>query len=507
MTLSAILSGVTVVKMFQTTYGKMVTTHDIEIHGIQYDSRKIEKGDLFVAMKGVLTDGHNYISTAVSNGATAIVLENDTAFPDSFFMHAGVVKIVVGNSRQALALMSANYFGHPAKQLRLVGVTGTNGKTTTTYLVKHLLESSSPTLQGKVGLIGTIEYIIGGEKYPATHTTPESLELHKLFAAMVERHCTHVVMEVSSHSLHQDRVYGLEFDAAVFMNLTQDHLDYHGTMANYFAAKKILFDGLSSSSWAITNADDDSGREIVRGTKASILTYGTVADADITARSVSLSMDRTGFTLCYHDTEIAMQSPLVGSFNVSNVLAACSVGFALGIPAAAMQKSVASMVSVPGRFEKIFSNHGWFAIVDYAHTPDALEKCLNTIRGVLPDHRSSRIITVFGAGGDRDKAKRPLMGKVVDALSDVVVVTSDNPRTEDPNAIIDNVLAGVSRKDNLFVEPNRRRAIASALSMAEAEDVVLIAGKGHEDYQIIGTTKHHFSDREIVEEFIAAQKS
>ncbi len=507
MTLSAVLQGVTVMKMFQTTYGRMVTTHDIEIHGIQYDSRKVEKGDLFVAMKGALADGHNFIAAAVSNGAAAVVLENDAAYPDSYFMHEGVVKLVVNNSRRALALISANYLGHPASKLMLIGVTGTNGKTTTTYLVKHLLESSSPTMQGKVGLIGTIEYMIGAEKFPATHTTPESLELHKLFAAMVERHCTHVVMEVSSHSLHQDRVYGLNFAAAVFTNLTQDHLDYHGTMANYFEAKKILFDGLTSSSRAITNADDGAGADIVRSTKAPVLTYGSASGADVRADDISLSMNGTKFTLHYRGQALGMQSPLVGRFNVSNILAACSVGFALDVAPEAMEKSVRAMASVPGRFEKILSPRGWFAIVDYAHSPDALEKCLKTIRDVLPAQRSHKIITVFGAGGDRDKTKRPIMGKVVDTLSDVVVVTSDNPRTEAPDAIIDNILAGIARKENLIVEPDRRQAILSALSMAAPGDVVLIAGKGHEDYQIIGKVKNHFSDQEVVQEFIAAHKA
>ena len=506
MTLSAILNGVTVAKMFQTTYGRMVTTHDIVINGIQYDSRKIQKGDLFVAMKGASTDGHQFIGAAVANGAAAVVLENDSAYPDSFFMHEGVVKLVVNNSRRALALISANYLGHPASKLRLIGVTGTNGKTTTTYLIKHLLESSSPKLRGKVGLIGTIEYMIGEEKFPATHTTPESLELHKLFATMVDRHCTHVVMEVSSHSLHQDRVYGLEFAAAVFTNLTQDHLDYHGTMANYLAAKKILFDGLPSSSRAITNCEDSAGLEIVRDTKAPVLTYGAVSGADVSAQDISLSMNGTRFSLRYRQQEFALQSPLVGRFNISNILAACSVGFALEISSGAMQKSVSTMGSVPGRFEKILSPGGWFAIVDYAHTPDALEKCLKTIRNVLPEERSHKIITVFGAGGDRDKTKRPLMGKIVDSLSDIAVVTSDNPRTEEPMAIIDNILTGINRKEDLFIEPDRRKAITKAISMAHTGDVVLIAGKGHEDYQIIGTVKHHFSDREIVQEIIAANR-
>jgi UDP-N-acetylmuramoyl-L-alanyl-D-glutamate--2,6-diaminopimelate ligase len=271
----------------------MVVTHDVEIKALQYDSRKVQNGDMFVAIKGALSDGHNHISAAVSNGAKAVVLENDAQLPDSYFMHAGVVKIVVGSTRRALAVMSANYYGHPAKRLRLIGVTGTNGKTTTTYLIRQLLESSTPSMRGKVGLIGTIEYVVGGETYPATHTTPESLELHKLFAAMVERGCTHAVMEVSSHSLHQDRVYGLEFAAAVFTNLTQDHLDYHGTMGNYLQAKKILFDGLPSSSWAITNGDDASGSAIVERTKASVLTYGVTSSSDVRATDVSLSIKGT----------------------------------------------------------------------------------------------------------------------------------------------------------------------------------------------------------------------
>ena len=486
----------------------MVVTHDVEINALQYDSRKIQNGDMFIAIKGTLADGHQHISAAVSNGAKAVVMENDALLPDSFFMHAGVVKIVVRSTRRALAVMSANYFGHPAKRLRLIGVTGTNGKTTTTYLIKQLLESSTPSMQGKVGLIGTIEYVIGGEKYPATHTTPESLELQNLFATMVEKGCTHVVMEVSSHSLHQDRVYGLEFAAAVFTNLTQDHLDYHGTMENYFQAKKILFDSLPSTGWAIINSDDPSGSKIVQGTQASVLTYGVNGASDVSAHNASLSISGTSFVLRYRREEMTLHSHLVGRFNVYNILAACSAGIrAWNFGAVASIAGVASFSSVPGRFERILSPPGWSAIIDYAHTPDALEKCLNTIRDVLPAQSSNKIITVFGAGGDRDKSKRPLMGKVVDALSDVAVVTSDNPRREEPNAIIDDMLKGIHRKNDLFIEPDRHRAITNALSMARAGDIVLIAGKGHEDYQIIGTTKHHFSDREIVQEFIAAHAS
>ena len=504
MTLSNLLKDVPVAKMFQTTYGQMVVTHDVEIRSVQYDSRAVQQGDMFVAIKGERADGHRHIESAVSRGAKAVVVESDAALPDSYFMHAGVVKIVVSNSRRALALLSGNFFGHPAKQLMLIGVTGTNGKTTTTYLIKHLLESQSPSMQGRVGLVGTIEYVIGNEHLPATHTTPESLELHQLFARMVERHCTHVVMEVSSHSLHQDRVFGLEFAAAVFTNLTQDHLDYHGTMENYFQAKKILFDRVPSIGWAVTNSDDPWGSKLVAGSKGSTLTYGTVAGAAVRAKDVSLSMKGTSFVVEHRQNDTAFKSTLVGRFNVYNILAACSVGIALGIPVPKLRDGIASFSAVPGRFEQIHSPRGWSAIVDYAHTPDALEKCLNTIHDVLPSARTNKIITVFGAGGDRDKTKRTLMGKVAEGLSDVVIVTSDNPRTEDPLAIIGEVRSGIKRTENVHTEPDRRKAIEKALSGANAGDVVLVAGKGHEDYQVIGTEKKHFSDREVIRDFISA---
>ncbi len=481
----------------------MVTTHEIEVRGIHYDSRKIQRGDLFVAIKGTLADGHKFIDIAIANGAKAVVVENDAVLPDSYFMHAGVVKIVVGDTRRALAIISGNFFGHPARKLKLIGVTGTNGKTTTTYLIKQLLESS-PSMRGKVGMIGTIEYVVGDERIPATHTTPESLELNQLFVQMVEKQCTHVVMEVSSHALQQNRVHGLEFAAAVFINLTQDHLDFHGTMESYFASKKILFDNLPASSCAVTNADDAWGLKIVGNTNGSTLTYGIAQKSDVHATNVSLSIDSTKFVIEHQNEKTEIQSQLVGRFNVQNILAGCSVAIALGIPKPAIQSGVASLISVPGRFERIVSPAGWWAIIDYAHTPDALEKCLSTIREVLPLDSSNKIITVFGAGGDRDKTKRPLMGKIADTLSDVIIVTSDNSRTENPQTIIDDVCAGIQRKENVYADVDRRSAITKALSMAQRGDVVLIAGKGHEDYQVVGTTKNHFSDREIVSEVIAA---
>lgn len=496
MTLSEVLNGVTVSKMFQTMYGKMVITHDVKISGVQYDSRKVQRENLFVAIRGTGSDGHSFLSAAIANGAKVIVVEDDHSIPDSLCMHQGVVKVVVGNTRKALAEIAANYYGHPAASMTVIGVTGTNGKTTTTYLLKQMIEANTHT---KVGLIGTVEYSIGTEKIPATHTTPESLELHGLFARMKQMGCTHVVMEVSSHALHQYRVYGIPFSGAVFTNLTQDHLDYHGTMEEYFGAKKILFNALSATAIAVTNADSDYGKKIVDGCKGKILSYGTGSHADVRAENVSISID--GFSADINGT--AVTTPLVGRFNVYNFLAAYTTVTGLGfhIP----QTVLARLVPAPGRFEQIHSPAGWTAIVDYAHTPDALENCLQTIHDVLPSDGTHSIITVFGAGGDRDKTKRATMGAIAERLSNVVIVTSDNPRTEDPQMIVNDIIAGFSDPRKPIIEIDRAGGIRKGLSLAQPGDVVLIAGKGHEDYQVLGKEKIHFSDREEVATFIQAK--
>ncbi|HEY6953145.1 MAG TPA: UDP-N-acetylmuramoyl-L-alanyl-D-glutamate--2,6-diaminopimelate ligase [Bacteroidota bacterium] len=499
MNLATLLEGVTVTKMFQTLYGRMVVTHDVEVNRIQYDSRKVGANDCFIAIRGTGADGHTYVNAAIERGAKVVVLEDDATLPDSYFMHAGVVKVIVPDSRKALATMSANFFGHPSKKMKLVGVTGTNGKTTTTHLVRSVLETAG----FKTGLIGTIEYRIGGEVFPATHTTPESLELNEMFSTMVNKGCTAVTMEVSSHALHQSRVSGLDFDAAVFTNLTQDHLDYHGTMEAYFEAKKILFDGLKPSAFAITNADDVHGGEIAASTAALKMTYSTRQHADVEARNISLGIGGTVFDVVYGNQTTTISSPLVGQFNVYNMLGAFSAGTALGIPTETIRRGIENVHSVRGRFEKISSPQGWTAIIDYAHTPDALEKCLRTIHDVLPAKNRGRIITVFGAGGDRDRAKRPLMGAIAGELSDIAVVTSDNPRTENPETILDEVLRGFPKGSQFMREVDRRSAIHKAVQLAKPGDVVLIAGKGHEDYQVIGTRKVHFSDREVVEEIVS----
>jgi UDP-N-acetylmuramoyl-L-alanyl-D-glutamate--2,6-diaminopimelate ligase len=499
MNLTKLLDGVQVTKMFQLQFGRMAVTQDVEVHSVQYDSRKVSPNDCFVAIHGGGVDGHTYVSAAIDRGANVVVLENDATLPDSYFMHTGVVKIVVPDSRKALAILSANYFGHPSKSLKLVGVTGTNGKTTTTHLVRSIFETAGM----KTGLVGTIEYRIGDEIISATHTTPESLELNELFALMVKQGCSAASMEVSSHALHQSRVYGLDFDAAVFTNLTQDHLDYHGTMDAYFQAKKMLFDQLQPSASAVTNLDDPYGQMIFSSTPAARMTYSTQHAADVEAKNIRLSIDGTTFEIVHNNETTTITTALVGRFNVYNILAAFSAGIALGIPKDTIRRGVEQVHSVRGRFEKIRSPRGWTAIVDYAHTPDALEKCLRTIHEALPEERRGKIIAVFGAGGDRDKSKRPLMGAVAGTLSDFAIVTSDNPRTEDPATILEEIIHGLPKGTKFIRELDRRTAIQKAIRLAQPGDVVLVAGKGHEDYQIIGTKKIHFSDREVVEEFLS----
>lgn len=498
MNLGKLLEGVQVTKLFEQAYGQFAVTHDLDVPRLQYDSRKVERGDCFVALRGTGTDGHQFINTAVERGAKVVMMEDDHALPDAYCMHRSIVKIVVRDTRKALAIMAANYFSHPSASLTMVGVTGTNGKTTTTHLIKGILEEAGQ----RVGLVGTIEYRIGDEVIPATHTTPESLELNDLLSRMRSAGCQSVSMEVSSHALQQSRVFGLGYRVAVFTNLTQDHLDYHGSMEEYFRAKKILFDDLSANAAAVVNGDDPWGMKIVSSTRARMVSYGTGDRADVRATDIRLSLEGTSWTVSSGGTQQPVSTPLVGRFNMYNCLAAYAAGTALGLSPASVSAGIRRVTSVRGRFERISSPAGWSAIIDYAHTPDALEKCLQTIHEVLPVKRRGKIITIFGAGGDRDRTKRPLMGKVAARLSDRVIVTSDNPRTEDPNSIMDDIAAGIGREIAMVREPDRRTAIVSALREASAGDVLLIAGKGHEDYQVLGKQKIHFSDREIVEDFI-----
>lgn len=498
MKLASLLDGVQVTKLHHALYGRKIPTQDLDISAIQYDSRAIRAGDCFVALRGTHADGHRFVPDAIAQGASVVVLEDDNLYPDPYFLHAGVLKIVVGNTRKALALMSSNFYGRPASDLTMIGVTGTNGKTTTTFLLSAILNAA-----GFVpGLIGTIEYHIGGRTIPATHTTPESLELQGLLGEMRGAGVNAVAMEVSSHALDQSRTYGIGFQAAVFTNLTQDHLDYHGTMERYFDAKKLLFDALKPGGRAVINADDEWGARLMSGVHHPVVSYGLDPRASIHALESTLSIQGTQVTVGFEAGCIVVRSPLVGRFNVFNILAAFATGTALDITPDILVKGIESVSAVPGRFERIPSPNGWTAIVDYAHTPDALEKCLSTIREVLTGSPGSRVITVFGAGGDRDRTKRPLMGKIAAQLSDIVVITSDNPRTEDPLAIIGDIVRGVPPPVLLRQEPDRKKAIGLAVEQARPGDVILIAGKGHEGYQVIGTERLPFSDRAVLEELI-----
>ena len=497
MLLGQLLPGVRVTKLFLAHYGGPAQTQDIQITGLQYDSRTVVKGNVFVAIRGTEVDGHRFVQSAVNSGAVVVVVEDESSAPDALMMHAGVCKLVVPDTRAALAAMSRNFWSDPSRSLRLVGVTGTNGKTTTTHLVRAILEAAGE----RAGLIGTIECRIGDEVRPATHTTPESLELNGLLADMVGKGCTAAVMEVSSHALAMKRVEGVRFQAAVFTNLTQDHLDFHGSMDAYLQAKRILFKMLDPAATAVTNVDDPYGNTVVEGTRARVLSYGTVGGADLRATDIALGVRGCNFRMTVAGMSGTVTSPLTGRFNISNILAASGVGIALNLPWEAIRAGIASVGSVRGRFEQVVAPQGWTAIVDYAHTPDALENVLRTIHGMKASG-VGRVITVFGCGGNRDAGKRPIMGRIASSLSDFTIVTSDNPRGEDPEAIIAQIVAGVPAGREVQVEPDRRKAIRKALLAAQRDDVVLIAGKGHETYQVVGTTRAHFDDREEVEAFL-----
>lgn len=498
MRLGQLLDGVGVVKLHQAAYGRHPITQDITIHALRYDSRRVERGDCFFALKGSGSDGHRFVQEAVQSGAAAVVIERDNALDDSLALHHGVTKIVVPDSRRALAQMAANFFGHPSKALSLVGVTGTNGKTTTAYLIRAILEASGAT----AGLVGTIEYVFGTHSLPASHTTPESLELQELLARMVSEGCTAVSMEVSSHALDQSRVHGIDFSAAVFTNLTQDHLDYHGTMDDYFGAKKLLFSGLRERAAAVVNVDDSWGRILAESHTGLLVTYGFQQDCTVSIAQPEVSLEGIRMRLKLGASSIDVRSPLVGRFNMYNIAAASAAGYALGITPGAIAQGIQNVSAVRGRFERLRSEKGWTAIIDYAHTPDALTNCLRTIRDLLSRAQSGRIVTVFGAGGDRDRAKRPQMGFAAASLSDAVILTSDNPRSEDPLAIIHEIASGIPGDFPCRIEPDRRKAIAMALTEAELGDVILIAGKGHEDYQVIQGRRSHFVDREVVEQYL-----
>jgi UDP-N-acetylmuramoyl-L-alanyl-D-glutamate--2,6-diaminopimelate ligase len=472
----------------------------VSIAALTDDSRQITPGTLFVAVKGERVDGHAYVRQAVEAGAAALIVQDASSVSD----HT-VPTIELRDSRRALGLLAARLHNDPSKYLRMTGVTGTNGKTTTTYLIKAMLESA----KRKVGLIGTVSYEIGSERIDASHTTPGAVELQQLLARMVQAGMDTVAMEVSSHALAMDRTSGCEYDTAVFTNLTQDHLDYHHTMDEYFQAKARLFAGLTTSGSksghkrAIVNADDPWASRIKEVCPLPVWTYSIRDPSDIRAHDVRLSIHGTTFRVVTPSGDSRIDSLLVGEHNIYNVLAAIGVGLNEGLSLDVIREGIRTVRNVPGRFERVEAGQDFTIVVDYAHTEDALVRLLAAAHAL----KTGRIITVFGCGGDRDRGKRPKMGRAATERSDVVILTSDNPRTEDPMTILKEVEAGVRdvlQADRVRYEmiPDRRTAIETAIREAKPGDMVLIAGKGHEDYQIVGTQKLHFDDREVAREAV-----
>lgn len=459
------------------------------VTGVAYRSDSVREGDVFFCVPGHSFDGHAFAADAVSRGASALVVTH--VLPG-----LPVPQVVVPDVRRALALASARFFGRPTSHLDVVGVTGTNGKTTTCYLVDAILRAAGR----RTGLIGTVETRIAGVREPAGRTTPESRDLQELFARMVADGVTAVSMEVSSHAIDLHRVDGVRFAVAAFTNLSQDHLDYHRTMDEYFAVKSRLFSDMGAADRVVC-VDDEAGARLAASIDPEI-TVGRDPGADVSAREVVLRSGGSSFVLVTPDGERAVELPLAGEFNVSNALVAAGCGLALGLPLDDVVAGLAAAPQVPGRLERVDEGQCFSVMVDYAHTPDGLAKAIAAVRAVT----SGRVITVFGCGGDRDAAKRPLMGEAAGAASDVVVLTSDNPRSEDPVGIILQVSDGLRcSKAEVLTEVDRRKGIALALSLAAKDDAVLIAGKGHEDYQVFADRTIHFDDREVAAEEIRAR--
>jgi UDP-N-acetylmuramoyl-L-alanyl-D-glutamate--2,6-diaminopimelate ligase len=475
---------------------RVIGTPPVAVTGITDDSRKVQSGDCFVAVPGLHEDARRFVPEAVGRGATLVLTEGEA-------LAMAVAQVLVPSARVALARAADAYYGHPSRRLTVVGITGTNGKTTTSYLVEALLQARGLA----TGVIGTIQYRFGDRIFPAGQTTPDALALQAMLASMYEDGIRGVAMEVSSHALAQARVDELTFDVGVFTNLTQDHLDFHGTFAEYRRAKRRLFELLDRSSkpgrTAVVNADDPAGAEMVRGLSVPVLTFGLGEPAAIRGLQWSSTLEGIRMAARTPGGRLELASPLIGEHNVSNLLAAVATGVALGLAPPAIAQALGTVGAVPGRFEQVQAGQPFLVVVDYAHTPDALERVLATARKLT----RGRLGVVFGCGGDRDRGKRPLMGAIAARLGDRVWVTSDNPRSERPEAIIDEIVAGVRRaglEEACYVrQPDRRRAIAEALGWARAGDAVVIAGKGHETCQIVGAHVLPFDDRQVAREILA----
>jgi len=471
---------------------------DLEITGLAYDSRKVKPGDLFICIKGLKTDGHQFVEQALNNGAAALLAEREIVL-----VPGQVTVLVTNDTRKAMARMAANFFAHPSRQLRVIGVTGTNGKTTTTHLIQAILQANG----ARVGIMGTLYAKIGCVEVNLGHTTPEALEIQEFMHLVRQEKGEYLVMEVSSHALDWGRVDQIDFHSAVFTNLTQDHLDYHLTMERYRDAKLKLFAGLSGSTgaFAVINADDPAADAFKAAAASKYLTYGIDCPADVRARDIATNLKGTRFTAVYGVISLELNIKMIGRFSVYNSLAAIAFALQEGIAPSTIKTALENVEGVPGRFEQVDCGQDFTVVVDYAHTPDGLENILRTAR----DIKENRLITVFGCGGDRDKGKRPLMGKIAAQYSDFCIVTSDNPRSEEPEAIIDDIIPGLMAIENSHYAKivDRREAIHQAIHLARKGDLVIIAGKGHETYQLVKDQVFPFDDRLVAREFLGERLS
>jgi UDP-N-acetylmuramoyl-L-alanyl-D-glutamate--2,6-diaminopimelate ligase len=469
------------------------------VSGVEYDSRRVRPGTAFVAMKGESSDGNRFIDQAIASGAVAVVTDSATEA-----LRPGVGWAQVPHGRRALARLSANFYKRPAERIRNTGITGTNGKSTTAFLIESILRDAGR----KTALVGTIEYHVAGKVLPAPHTTPESLELNHLLSEGLGKSVTELVMEVSSHALEQQRVFGIPFDVAVFTNLTRDHLDYHGTMEEYFRAKQVLFEGCGTdpSRAAVLNTDDEYGRQLLKVANKKnsvVLSYGLTA-GDFHAENLQITARGSRFQMATPAGKLAIWTPLIGNVNVYNVLAAAAAGYARECSAEAIVKGISELARVPGRFERVDCGQPFTVVVDYAHTDDALRNLTAVARDfVTRAGMRAKVVTLFGCGGDRDRTKRPLMGEAAGKGSDFVVLTSDNPRSEDPLAIINDAVVGLQRSGTKYtMEPDRRKAIGLAIRRADPGDIVLLAGKGHEKVQVTKDATIPFDDVEVAREIL-----
>ena len=482
--LSELLSATAVVQF--------VTAADPQIGALEYDSRKVKAGDCFFAVCGTQSDGHNYIASAIESGAVAVVCQE---LPQQ--LNEGVSYIVVEDSNKAMADMAAAFYDYPSEELELVGVTGTNGKTTVATLLCDLFQ----LLGHKAGLISTVVYRVGEREIASTHTTPDAIRLNAMLREMVDEGCDYCFMEVSSHSVVQERIRGLQFAGGIFTNLTHDHLDYHGTFAEYIKAKRLFFDSLPKRAFALTNIDDRNGEVMVQNAVAKVSRYSLRSMADFRCKVLEMLFDGMLLDVC--DREVWVQ--LLGRFNAYNLLAVYGTATLLGKSSDEVLQAMSALKKVNGRFEPMRSESGITAIVDYAHTPDALENVIATINDIRRE--GQKLIVVCGCGGDRDATKRPEMGRIASREADIAIFTSDNPRTENPEAILDQMEAGKWEGSRTLRISDRAQAIHTAVMLAAAGDIILVAGKGHETYQIIGTEKRHFDDREVLAEAFQIQNS